>query len=155
MAGGRPCITPPLGTSELNRFPRQGVTVPRANLTLVKTFRLLVLMLLAMLLPLRGLSATTLLCKQVPASHSQLAVHEHGVHSDAAHGEASHEHSDHDHGGVDKSHHCLSACSAPPMTAAAPSVALPALLGAARFPAYAAHVSTFQPDGQERPPRSI
>jgi hypothetical protein len=123
----------------------------------VKTFRLLVLMLLAMLLPLRGLSAATLLCKQVPASHSELAVHGHGndVHPDTAHSQAQHDHGDHDHGGVDKSHHCLSACSAPPLRADSPSVALPALLGTAVFPAYAAHVSTFQPDGQERPPRSI
>lgn len=128
---------------------------PRATLKPVKTLRLFVLVLLAMLLPLRGVSAAALLCDQQPASHTEVVAvdaHEHGTAAMPGHDHAS---NDHSHSGHDKGRHCLSSCSAPPLMAAAPTVLTPALVGTTVFPNLAAPVPTFQSDGQERPPRII
>lgn len=126
----------------------------RATLTTVKSLRIVVLVLLAMLLPLRGVSAAALLCEQQPASHTEMAAlaHDHEAASATARDHAQHEH---DHGGVDKDHHCLASCSATPLMSALPTIASPAAAGAAVFPHFAAPAPTFQSGGQDRPPRSI
>lgn len=74
----------------------------------MKTLRLFVLVLLAMLLPLRGVSAAALLCEQPPMSHTEVVVDAHG-HDAAA--TSVHDHSGHDHtdSGFDKGRHCPSA----------------------------------------------
>jgi len=133
---------------------RKVTALGRATLTTVKSLRIFVLVLLAMLLPLRGVSAAALLCEQHPASHTGMAVavHDHATVSATAQDHAQHEH---DHRGVDKGHHCLASCSATPLMSALPTVASPATAGTAVFPHFAAPAPTFQSDGQDRPPRSI
>ncbi|HET7868419.1 MAG TPA: hypothetical protein VFL86_28745 [Burkholderiaceae bacterium] len=123
----------------------------RATLISMKAIRLFVLVLLAMLLPLRGVSAASLLCEQQPVSHGEVMVHAHGHEAANA---ASHEHSQHEHAGADKGRHCLSSCSAAPLMATAPSVAMPVLIGTAVFPHFAAPAPAFESEGLERPPRS-
>jgi len=121
----------------------------------VKTLRLFVLVLLAMLLPLRGVSAAALLCEPHPASHTEVVSHDQGGHDMAsATGEDRVQH-DHSHDGFDKGRHCLSSCSAAPLMAGVPSPFTPTLLGTTVFPHFAAPAPTFQSDGQDRPPRSI
>lgn len=120
----------------------------------MKTFRLYVLVLLAMLLPLRGVSAAALLCEEQPASHTEFVAHAHD-HAAATAAEHAHSQPGHDHGDFDKGRHCLSSCSAAPLMAVAPTVAAPMLAGITVFPHFTAPAPTFQSDGQERPPRSI
>lgn len=121
----------------------------------MKTFRLFVLMLLAMLLPLRGVSAAALLCEQQPATHTEMVVDDAHEHDPASMPGHDHTNDDHSHSGVDKGRHCLSSCSAAPLMGAVPSVLTPTLAGTTVFPHFAAPASTFQSDGQDRPPRSI
>lgn len=123
----------------------------------MKKFRLFVLMLLAMLLPLRGVSAAALLCEQQPASHAEsvaIAVdaHAHDTASMPGHDQDSHDHS---HTDFDKGRHCMSSCSAAPLVSALPTVLAPTLAGTTVFPHVAAPAPTFQSEGQDRPPRRI
>lgn len=121
----------------------------------MKTVRLFVLVLLAMLLPLRGVSAAALLCEQQPASQTEVVSHDHGDHDMATGlGEDRAQH-DHSHNGFDKGRHCLSSCSAAPLMGAVPAVLTPTLAGTTVFPHFAAPAPTFQSDGQDRPPRSF
>jgi hypothetical protein len=119
----------------------------------VKLLRILVLVLLAMLLPLRGVSAAVLLCEQQPVSHTEFASDGHGDHDVA--GATVHEHAGSDQNGADKPHHCLSSCSATPLMSALATFAAPTVAGTTAFPRFAAPSPTFLSDGQERPPRSI
>jgi len=113
-------------------------------------------MLLAMLLPLRAVTAATVLCEQQPASHSEVVVHAHGHETAGAAGhEHSHQQHDHGHSGADKGRHCLSSCSAPPLMGEAPTIAPPHASGTTVFPRFAAPAPTFLSDGQDRPPRSV
>lgn len=112
-------------------------------------------MLLAMLLPLRGVTAATVPCEQQPASHSEVVVHAHGheMASAAEHDQSDEQH-DPSHSGADKGRHCLSSCSAPPLMGEAPTIASPLANDTTVFPHFAAPAATFLSDGQERPPRS-
>lgn len=148
-AAGRRAVMPSPAVIDTRRDARD-----RASLDPVKSLRLLVLVLLAMLLPLRGVSAAALLCEQQPASHSEAVGHDHGDHDMAsAAGEDRVQH-DHSHNGFDKRHLCLSSCAAAPLMGAVPAVLTPPLAGTTVFPHFAAPVPTFQSDGQDRPPRS-
>lgn len=119
----------------------------------VKSLRIVVLLLLVMLLPLRGVSAAVVPCEQLAASHTPTMVvsHDHHGHGAESHEDAS---ADHDHGGFDRLRHCLSSCSAMPLMSALPAVASPAMVGLTLFPRFAAPAPTFQSGGQDRPPRS-
>lgn len=120
----------------------------------MKLLRIFVLVLLATLLPLRGVSAAALPCEQQPASHTELVASEHAHDmADTAGDEHSRQH-DHDHIGADKGRHCLSACSVTPLISALPTIASPPAAGTIDFPHVAAPAPTFQSEGQERPPRS-
>jgi hypothetical protein len=117
--------------------------------------RLFVLVLLAMLLPLRGVSAAALLCEQQPASHAEVLVGDAHDHDMAA--MPGHDHANHDRGHVDfdKGRDCLSSCSAAPLMTVVSSVLTPTLVGTTAFPHFAAPAPTFQSGGQDRPPRRI
>jgi len=107
--------------------------------------------LLAMLMPLRGVTASGLLCDQRSDPHADtLAAHDHAMIGADAQDQAQH---DHDH--VDKGRHCLGSCSATPLISAPLTLAMPVVAGSTVFPHFAALASTFQSGGQERPPRSI
>ena len=121
----------------------------------MKSLRIFVIVLLAMLLPLRAVSAAAVTCGPQAASHTQTVVmpHDHQMHnSGAAQDDASQVH---DHEGFDKTRHCVSSCSAAPLMSALPSVAAPTTASSTVFPRYAAPAPTFQSGGQDRPPRSI
>jgi hypothetical protein len=135
----------------------------------VKTFRILVVLLLALLLPLRGAVAATMLCATPgEASEVTAAQHEdeHGRH--AGHHDPA-MHADHQAMAADPapSHHdgqgahadacnlCTSGCHATPLATAPPQLAQPRLTARLVFPALCVPAPAFQSDGQERPPRSI
>lgn len=128
----------------------------------MKILRIWLLVLLAILLPVRGAIAAALPCEGIghpaPAGHA----HTHMPHAMEAAGlapEASaagdHDGHHHDHAGADKCNLCSSCCStAPLLVTFSPTVA--ALDGSGvDFPLVQAPAPTFLSDGQERPPRSI
>jgi len=126
----------------------------------VKTLRIWLLVLLAILLPIRSAIAAALPCEGIghhaPAEHAQMHHHMSAAsveHESAAQGEHGAHH--HDHAGADKCNLCSSCCStAPLLLTFSPTVA--ALDDPrAEFPLIQAPASTFLSDGQERPPRSI
>ena len=132
----------------------------------MKTVRILLLVLLALVLPLRGALASAAYCAGGPVEFSQGASLTHG-HS-AAHG-LGHDHTHH-HGqaarnsdgdtavagaSVDQCNLCTASCSATPFVSDAPAVAAPLKVADAVFPALLAPPPSHPSDGQERPPRSI
>jgi hypothetical protein len=140
----------------------------------VKTFRLWLLVLLAVLLPVRGALAAGMLCpagsfgvqsevqltKQAHVHDDASATHhEHQLHEVSAqnHG-AGHDHTSsdsHDHAGAaDKCNLCSAFCSVTGLVSA--DVTFAALQPpSAVFPHLYAPPPNFVSDGQERPPRSI
>lgn len=138
----------------------------------MKPLRLCLLLLLALLLPLRGTLAAAMLCPSAGAG----TQHEmHGMdHSDldamaaaAPTDSEMHDHAHHEHGSSgthddgpshntpDKCNLCSACCSATPLISSAPALAMPQNLAFATFAAIAAPAPSFLSDGQERPPRSI
>jgi len=137
----------------------------------VKLLRIWLLVVLAVLLPVRGAMAATMSCGPAHAgSHGESAgehhraasghegvAHEHGV---QAHGHAPHGHdgggpSDHDHASQDQCTMCSASCSTPPLPSAVAGLDEPLAPTSASFPDLHAPVPTFQSDGQERPPRTL
>ena len=124
----------------------------------MKLLRICLLVLLAILLPVRGAIAAAVPCAgighhapaEAPAAHHHM--HATGVVAAASTGHGTHHH---DHAGNDKCNLCSSCCStAPLLLTFLPTV--PALDGpSADFPLLQAPAPTFLSDGQERPPRSI
>jgi hypothetical protein len=124
----------------------------------VKILRIWLLVLLAILLPLRGAIAAALPCEGIghraPVEHAHVhpGMDSAGVEAVASHGHGGHHH---DHAGVDKCNLCSSCCStAPLLLTFSPTVAAPDS-SSVEFPLLQAPAPTFQSDGQERPPRSI
>jgi len=140
----------------------------------VRTIRIWLLLLLAVLLPVRGAVAAAMLCP-MGGSGSQMELRLNGDSSAhhaldesmaAAEHASAHEHSSaqhdhpgghHDHGGgqADKCNLCSAFCSLTPMVS--PVLDLPQQqdLATPAFPDVSALAPTFLSDGQERPPRSI
>lgn len=144
----------------------------------MKLLRICLLVLLAVLLPVRGAMATAMLC--APAGmgqHGEMRVagaehaHQHAepkAHEGAAHSHAGQDIGDgveHDHGssalhGHDSSSQdrcslCSACCASPPLLSTPAGIVEPTALGAVSFPTFSAPAPTFLSDGQERPPRSI
>ena len=154
----------------------------RANLrAAVKTFRTWLLVLLAVLLPIRGTVAAAMLCsssgpgitseRNVASASAQHLVahtpqsshdgHHHAHHAagadDAARSAIEPHHGggiDQHHGGVEKCNLCCDFCSVTPLFRALPSVPTPPDPGRVAFPEPIAAAASFLSDGQERPPRS-
>ena len=132
----------------------------------VKTIRTLLLVLLAVLLPIRGAVAAAMLCPpsatgmdhhtmMATTDHDEHGGHQHADHSAEAH-DASHSASAGPHaGGVEKCNLCCDFCSITPLLSALPSVPTPQDLRLVSFPALFAPAPSFLSDGQERPPRSL
>lgn len=128
----------------------------------MKILRVWLLLLLAILLPLRGAIAAALPCAGIghpaPAEHAHLHLH-HAmgaagtVAADATSiGQGGHPH---DHAGADKCNLCSSCCAtAPLLLTFSPTVAT-LDDSSVEFPRLRAPAPTFLSDGQERPPRSI
>jgi hypothetical protein len=138
----------------------------------VKTFRIWLLVLLAVLLPVRGAVAAAMLCPPAGASGqgavamagSEMDHHAMDVADHAAHEHADHQHAEHDsdapttaghHDGLGKCNLCCDFCSFTPLLSTLPSVPVPLDLSSVSFPDLFAPAPNFLSDGQERPPRSI
>jgi hypothetical protein len=134
----------------------------------MKSVRVWLLLLLALLLPVRGAVAAAMLCPiagsgvqtemQVQAPAADHAAHEAmHEHKDAHEHAASHVHTaDHDHGkAADRCNLCSAFCSLTPLVGSVPTVATPLDLSSTAFPDLSAPPPSFLSDGQERPPRSI
>lgn len=144
----------------------------------MKLLRLWLLVLLAVVLPVRGAMAATMLCAPAGGSHHQAQAPEdgpldHGTgnlgpsgHVDHGAGDpdantkhdgASHDHGKaaHDHSTGDKCNVCSASCSGLPLPSAATAIGAPVVLASVCFPRLSAPAPTFQSDGQERPPRTL
>ena len=130
----------------------------------MKILRIWLLLILAVLIPVRGAVAAAMPCAEegIHRHVGQVAMHqpEHRVaHArddadDHMHDTAVPVHH-HDHDGADKCNLCASCCSATPVfTTFAPTIAQ-LEEPAATFPLVQALAPTFVSGGQERPPRSI
>lgn len=127
----------------------------------VKLLRIWLLVLLAVLMPVRGAMAAAMLCPPAVASHEhahahgdQASHHDHGAdHQHLGSGEATGTHH-HDGSVQDKCSLCASCCSVVPLISSFPSIPEP-FETAQHFPDLSVRAPSFLSDGQERPPRSI
>lgn len=137
----------------------------------MKSFRVFVLILLAVLLPIRGAVAAAMLCPggmekssavmtAGEADHHTHASHDH--HGMDSHGATEHHHAQGD--AADESspdghpgacQFCAGGCCVTPLAFAPPAVQTPLVTCTAVFPAITERVSAHYPDGQDRPPRTI
>ncbi len=129
----------------------------------MNTARLWLLLLLAVLLPIRGAVAGAMLCPAggagMPAALQAVAAqaghHDMSTHTAAhEHGGAGHQ-DHHDHGSTDRCNMCSAFCSLTPMLSDVPRLPAPTALPALKFPEFASPAPSFLSDGQERPPRSV
>ena len=118
----------------------------------MKTLRLCILLLVAVLLPMRGAVAAAMMCPPAaPGGHH--AMHGVGEHAGHAHEHAPGAAHDH-HAASDKCGLCAACCTAAPLLSSMPRLSLPDDVRAAGFPALLAQAPSFVSDGPERPPRS-
>lgn len=128
----------------------------------MKTIRLLVLVLLALLLPLRGAVAEVLLC----AGHA--AAGSHGVHAVTAVAQHDCEPAVSEHeaqepaadphgapGAAAKCNTCSASCSMSPLLGTMPVIPAPGWIPEHHASSLDAPAPSHLTDGQERPPRSI
>lgn len=135
----------------------------------MKHLRIFILVLLAVLLPIRGAVAATMLCPEgdgsvtmeVAVQHAHHGMHsEHEMHSS---GSASHHHAGEANGDGHSSsgehpatcQFCASGGCMPSMLGSFPSLGLPSLTSSTVFPTLTTRVPAFQSGGQDRPPRTI
>ncbi len=131
----------------------------------MKTWRWFLIVVLALLLPLRGAVAGAMLC--APAGHGD-AAHAHHDAGPADHGahdahethdaQDTHEmddaHDVHQAGDGETCNACASYCSLTPLASAPPHVRAPGVAATLSYPAWSAPSPSFLRGGQERPPRS-
>lgn len=137
----------------------------------MKNLRVVILVLLALLLPVRGAMAAAMLCPGEGSGASAVVAvvegdvampAEHGLHNEQA---TSHHHpsdghaSDHDTS-VSGGHPtacqvCVSGCCLAPLAFAPPSVQVRVLTTSAVCPALSLAIPAFESGGQDRPPRTI
>jgi hypothetical protein len=140
----------------------------------VRTIRIWLLVLLAVMLSARGAVAAAMLCPPASESGPETVLMagsgmNHRVMDVVEH--ASHEHADHQtehaesgadapasgghHDGFGKCNLCCDVCSMTPLLSTLPAVPTPPSLFSVSFPHLFAPAPSFLSDGQERPPRSI
>jgi len=126
----------------------------------VKLLRLWLVVLLAVVLPVRGAMAAAMLCPPGGAGPAGVSSMAHGAedsHGGMDHADEDHGHAAHDHGKVanDKCNLCASSCSSPSMPSTSTGLGAPGALTSQSFPELSAPAPTFLSDGQERPPRTL
>jgi hypothetical protein len=131
----------------------------------MKLFRCWLVVLLAVVLPIKGAMAAAMLCPPLGSTPADVSVvahdagHSHGDmgHEDADHDHAAYDHAQHEHGkgSHDKCNLCSSSCSSPSMPSASAGLKEPEALTSQSFADLPAPAPTFLSDGQERPPRAI
>lgn len=142
---------------------------PQSKLTPVMSLRVWLILLLAVLLPVRGALAVAMQCStpgaqvqlqaQLPKGHEHHAAHpaqehHHGAGADHSFGQDGSGSSAHDHASVaDKCNLCAASCSATALVGASMTVAGQQRAAAVFQHLYAPRPS-FVPDGPRRPPRS-
>lgn len=121
----------------------------------MKALRPWLLLLLAVLLPLRGAVAASMACA-LPAPVAAMAM----AFADDAHAHHHHEAEPHDtapqqhHATADKCNLCAAAGAATPLPMRSPELQQPMAGAVLLFPPLAVRVTGFVPDGLERPPRA-
>lgn len=133
----------------------------------MKNLRVWLLLVLAVLIPVRGAMAAAMGCSSGPAGSGQVRLaapshakmphaHEHAsmaqAGAPAAHA-GDHPHPDR-HDVSTPCPMCSADCSVTPLVSAVPRLPDPRLTAAVVFPAASAPVPSFLSDGPERPPRS-
>jgi hypothetical protein len=130
-------------------------------------WRLWLVILLAVLLPVRGAFAAAMMCPPTGQGPQQIEQAHHGAHAVASLQAAEHQHGLHPHhaAGEHDTHKaptapdgcnvCVAFCSLIPMASSLPTVAQPQLVSALSFPELLAPAPSFTSGGQDRPPRSI
>jgi len=135
----------------------------------MKSFRFVVLVLLAMLLPFRGAVAAAAPCQDAGEAHRGVAEralmnphdrHVQGHASMHAQHAADHGSGIHADGGLHgqptpKCPVCVGGCNATPLAEAVPGVSAPRLVAELVFPPFVAPEPAFHSEGPERPPRTI
>ena len=124
----------------------------------MRTIRIWLLLLLALLIPVRGAVAATMLCLPSGSgtpTESQMADHSHHEHMaheavDAGHHDGGH----HAAGDGGKCTLCSACCSSASLLNSLAGVVAPQDLPAIAFPDLSAPAPSFLSGGQERPPRS-
>ncbi|CAN5135822.1 hypothetical protein BH11PSE9_BH11PSE9_02610 [soil metagenome] len=122
----------------------------------MKNLRLFILVLLAVLLPVRGAMAAAMMCGQGEGTHA-VAVAEHSSHHSAG-GDAADDGRSPDHPSDHHPANChlsASGCCMASMLGTFPALAQPAMTASVVFPTLTAPLPAFHSDGQERPPRTI
>lgn len=126
--------------------------------------RAVLLVLLVLALPMRGVMAMANLCP--PSAGATGEARTSPVSAGHVHADADAQHAVESGRAVAPHHHdkaaatdtcslCSACCSVPPVPSTAPALPLLRDLAATAFPAYAVPAPSFLSDGQERPPRSI
>jgi hypothetical protein len=129
----------------------------------VKLLRIWLLVILAVLLPVRGAMAVAKPCAlagvdtQRATMHHGAGGHDHGVGAPEL---VQHDHGagalhDHEKSCQDKCNLCSASCSATPLVSTIAGVPEPRDLVSASFPHLSVPAPSFLSGGQERPPRSI
>ena len=130
---------------------------------MLKTFRLLLLVLLAVVLPLRGALADVACCAGEPDALQQAMAtggHDHGApdahgHVHGHHDDARAAPADDGNAPADGCHGCTASCSATPILTATPVVRATPSVTETRFPALSAPAPSHPSEGLERPPRTV
>jgi len=137
----------------------------------VKPWRIWLLLLLAVLLPVRGAVAAAMLCPVAAsgvqaeltmsghsaghASMDDAMSHDHASGQEHAPDASGDGHPGHDHATSDGCNACSAYCSLTPLVSKLPTIADPLDPTAVKFSDFSAPPPSFISDGQERPPRTI
>lgn len=131
----------------------------------MRTFRIWLLVFLAVLLPIRGAVAAGMLCETESGHHAVVeagrfaSVHDHGdghdsnTHASPSTGDAVNESGS--SSGSDSCNLCVAYCSVTAIPGSLPGLAIPLETVAVSHPYFAAAAPSFIPGGLERPPRSL
>ncbi|HWI10846.1 MAG TPA: DUF2946 family protein [Burkholderiaceae bacterium] len=121
----------------------------------MKTLRLCLLVLLAVLLPIRGAVAAAMPCASTGMHHESGAVAMHAHHAGmAASGHDPAAHGEHHAGGAPTCNLCCDFCSMATLPGSPAALPLATNFATLSFPDLFAPLPNFLSDGQERPPRS-
>jgi hypothetical protein len=135
----------------------------------VKHLRVLLMLLLVVVLPVRGAMAAAMLCLPQDGPQNQEVMVQHlggewsQSHDHAQHGDGHHSRADHTQAGqdddlasgtADDCNLCASFCSLTPLASTAPDLRHP-WAQAALNPAPSVPAPSFVSDGEDRPPRTI
>ena len=129
----------------------------------MKYLRILILVLMSILLPVRGAVAATMLCPEGEGTSTVAVVDEQGHHDVHEDHSVAHHHASEGALNDDSSpgeqpttcHFCASGCCMASIVGSVPSLAEPGLSSLVTFPEFTVRIPAFQSDGQDRPPRTI